>query len=74
LKFSDEINRHLCRAPVTKGRTMTKRDISSSNGDHKPVKSWRDVLKVHPAALEYPRLSEAELVELGKDIAARGGR
>jgi hypothetical protein len=51
---------------------MTKRDISSSNGDHKPVKSWRNVLKVHPAALEYPRLSEAELVELGEDIAARG--
>jgi DNA N-6-adenine-methyltransferase (Dam) len=34
--------------------------------------SWRDVLKVHPAAELFPMMSEAELVELGEDIKRNG--
>jgi hypothetical protein len=30
--------------------------------------SWRDVVPIHPAAELFPRLSDAELVELGEDI------
>jgi hypothetical protein len=51
---------------------MTKQDISKRASSRKVAKPWRDVLKIHPAALQYPRLTEAELCELGKDIAARG--
>jgi hypothetical protein len=36
------------------------------------IKSWRDVLLVHPAADEFPRMSETELRELGADIKKNG--
>ena len=48
---------------------MTTTKISAPTGD---CKSWRTALKIHPAALEYPRLSDDELAELGADIKARG--
>jgi hypothetical protein len=35
-------------------------------------KSWRDVIKVHPAADLFPMMSEAELRELGEDIKKNG--
>jgi hypothetical protein len=35
-------------------------------------KSWRDHLKVHPAAELFPLMSESELRELGEDIRANG--
>ena len=35
-------------------------------------KSWRDVIKVHPAADLFPLMSESELRELGEDIKANG--
>jgi hypothetical protein len=38
------------------------------------MKSWRDVLPVHPAAADLPMLNEAELQELGEDIKANGLR
>lgn len=38
---------------------------------HKP-KSWRDVLKVHPAADMFPMMSPDELVGLGNDIIKNG--
>src|SRR6266852_2226661 len=38
----------------------------------KTVRSWRDVLKVHPAAALFPMMSEAELKGLGEDIKANG--
>jgi hypothetical protein len=36
------------------------------------IKSWREVLPIHPAALLLPRLPDAELTELGVDIATNG--
>ena len=45
---------------------------------HSKKQSWRDVLKVHPAAELFPLMSDAELKELGEDIkrvaAPRGSR
>jgi hypothetical protein len=38
------------------------------------VTSWRDHLKVHPAAALFPRMTEAELRELGEDIKRNGLR
>lgn len=38
----------------------------------KPAPSWRDRVKVHPAANDYPMLSDAELDVLSKDIKERG--
>ena len=38
----------------------------------KPATSWRDVLKIHPAAEMFPRMSEDELRELGEDIKCQG--
>src|SRR5918996_6503771 len=35
-------------------------------------RSWRDVVKVHPAADVFPLLAEDELRELGEDIKANG--
>jgi hypothetical protein len=35
-------------------------------------KSWRDVLKIHPAAELFPLMSEAELKELAEDIRING--
>ena len=34
--------------------------------------TWRDHLKVHPAADLFPMMSEDELRELGEDIRANG--
>ena len=37
-----------------------------------PAKSWRAVLRVHPAAEMFPERSEAELGELGESIKKHG--
>ena len=37
-----------------------------------PAKSWRDVIKVHPAADLFPMMSPDELKELGEDIKQNG--
>jgi hypothetical protein len=36
------------------------------------IPSWRDVLSIHPAADLLPRMSQAELQELGENIKKRG--
>jgi hypothetical protein len=38
------------------------------------AKSWRDCIAIHPAAELFPRMSEAELRELGEDIRKNGLR
>jgi hypothetical protein len=38
----------------------------------KPTPSWRDFLKIHPAAELFPRMTEDELAALGKDIKKNG--
>jgi hypothetical protein len=50
---------------------MIDTEISDTN-QHPPPKSWRSVLDIHPACLEYPELGVAELAELGADIKAHG--
>jgi hypothetical protein len=50
---------------------MARKDIAQGANKAKAA-SWRDVLTIHPAALEYPRLGEDELRELGANITARG--
>jgi hypothetical protein len=35
-------------------------------------KSWRDVIKVHPAAAVFPRMSDAEMRQLAEDIRDNG--
>ena len=34
--------------------------------------TWRDVLKIHPAADLFPMMSRDELIALGEDIKANG--
>ncbi|MGZ5915075.1 MAG: hypothetical protein ACXWJU_07085 [Hyphomicrobium sp.] len=41
---------------------MTTTSSISAPGSDRKVTTWRDVLKIHPAALEYLRLSAAELI------------
>ena len=43
-----------------------------TNYTNSPKNQWRDVLPVHPAAELLPRMTDAELKELGADIAANG--
>jgi hypothetical protein len=38
----------------------------------KPMTSWRNLIKVHPAADEFPMMAEEELKALGEDIHANG--
>ncbi len=37
-----------------------------------PPKSWRDVIKIYPAADLFPMMSPDELKTLGEDIRANG--
>ncbi|WFU88742.1 ParB N-terminal domain-containing protein [Rhizobium sp. CC1099] len=38
------------------------------------AKSWRDTIKIHPAADLFPMMSDPELRELGEDIKRNGLR
>jgi hypothetical protein len=49
---------------------MTTTNVAPPADDRKD--SWRDVLPIHPACAAYPRISEGELAELGRDIKAHG--
>jgi hypothetical protein len=40
--------------------------------DKKPATSWRDALKIHPAAELFPRMTPDELKALGEDIMRNG--
>jgi hypothetical protein len=43
-----------------------------NNSPLAPVKSWRDILPIHPAAELFPRMSPDELRALGEDIKKNG--
>jgi ParB-like chromosome segregation protein Spo0J len=47
-------------------------DAAAADTLSKPRSSWRDYLKVHPAAELFPLMSEPELRELGENIKANG--
>jgi hypothetical protein len=47
-------------------------DRGQTAGKSHNKKSWRDVLKVHPAAKLFPMMSADELRELGEDIKKNG--
>lgn len=51
---------------------MDQESNVTGNGNQSTPTSWRDVLPVHPAANLLPRMSDAELKELGADIFANG--
>jgi hypothetical protein len=64
MDYTEKSRRHRRCRPADQqagGRVMTSKR-----------KSWRDVLPVHPAAEMFPLMSEAELLELGKDIKKHG--
>jgi hypothetical protein len=57
------------------GIDPAKRISAPTNTSERPaVKSWRDVLPVHPAAELFPRMSDEELRALGEDIEKNGLR
>jgi ParB-like chromosome segregation protein Spo0J len=47
-------------------------DLRLSPHQDAPIKSWRQVLPVHPAAKKLPLMSQEELRELADDIKRRG--
>jgi hypothetical protein len=62
-------------------KIKVKGKSSDHGGDRTPLgpiapkpKSWREVIKIHPAAELFPRLSNDELLTLGKSIKAEGLR
>ena len=57
-------------ATTAAGKTPAS-TTTDNNAATKPPKGWRDVIPIHPAATLFPRMSEAELVELAEDIKKR---
>ncbi len=51
---------------------MSVRRRKRRKGERREASSWRDVLKIHPAAELFPRMSDDELRELAADIKAHG--
>ena len=51
---------------------MAKLKLKSPARNQPAPQAWREVVKVHPAAELLPRMSDAELRELGEDIARNG--
>ena len=49
---------------------MAKLKLKSPARNQPAPQAWREVVKVHPAAELLPRMSDAELRELGEDICA----
>jgi hypothetical protein len=47
-------------------------ELASQTPNQPASKSWRDVLKVHPACELFPRMSDDELKVLGEDIQENG--
>ena len=53
---------------------MTNVNKNSTSIKVTPHQSWRDTIKVHPAAALFPRMSDTELAELADDIKRYGLR
>ena len=51
---------------------MSVRIRKRRKGERREASSWRDVLKIHPAAELFPGMADDELGELGADIKAHG--
>ena len=52
--------------------SLTQTDVSRPPTAVATKISWRDVLRIHPAAELFPTMGADELAELGKDIVANG--
>jgi hypothetical protein len=46
--------------------------LLETSADKSQASSWRDRIGAHPAADLFPEMSEADLIELGRDILANG--
>jgi hypothetical protein len=51
---------------------IRRRKRITRKGERREASSWRDILKIHPAAELFPRMSDDELRELAADIKAHG--
>jgi len=58
--------------PTMSAKSIPPAASSDKSTQTAAVTSWRDHLKVHPAAELFPRMTEAELRELGEDIKRNG--
>src|SRR5687767_859149 len=60
---------------VSEGRGIGSGQEPSSNSQpthETQTRSWRDVVRIHPAADLFPLLSREQLIELGEDIKKNG--
>ncbi len=58
-----------CGGVAARSRFKERKEVMDMESK---AKSWRDVIKVHPAADLFPMMSEPELRELGEDIKRNG--
>ena len=58
--------------PFREAGPFNPKETTMAQSSIRAAKSWREVLKLHPAAELFPPLSPSELKELGEDIKTNG--